>query len=304
MPGGNVVRVAQPRQRIAGANREPSPRAARVIAALTTAGALALTFGSPDASAESFPPDGPTASAARANAPSAKVTVPPAVTQGDRFTVHVTVKHRAQVRRVHVQQRVANVYGDWSWLTVKKLRVRSGAGVDYQAVAGETDRETYRALLQPKSGKPVASRPASVEVWHWYPLSDFDSYYSTGGVVDATYGQFTMNGSAYIGSWYTYGTSRSWESRYTLGRRCRTMRGTFGVTDKSADGSSATIQVLAEGVDVVYASSPLAPGVVDTPLVPLATPYRISVIGTNTSPDGVAAYPAAGDLQFLCHGFE
>ncbi len=80
------------------------------------------------------------------------------------------------------------------------------------------------------------------------------------------------------------------------------MRGTFGVTDDSDDGASATIQVLSEGTDQVYSSPALVPGSVDSNSVGLPTPYRISIIGTNTSPEGVSAFPAAGDLQFLCHG--
>jgi hypothetical protein len=184
------------------------------------------------------------------------------------------------------------------------LRVRDRRQLVFRAVAGATDRDRYRVVLQGKSDRSVASKPVSVKVWHWYPLTTFDSYYATSGVADYSSNQFAMNGRTYVGSWYTYGGYGSWESRYTLGRHCRSMRGAFGVTDKSADGSSATIQVLSEGSSPVYSSPALVPGVVDAKVVPLASPYRISIIGTNTSADSLLAYPAAGDLQFLCNGLE
>ncbi|WP_210651001.1 hypothetical protein [Nocardioides sp. SYSU D00065] len=180
--------------------------------------------------------------------------------------------------------------------------IETSVEVSYRAIAGGTDRETLRALLQPKSGRSFTSKPVSVNVWHWYPLTAFDSYYATEGVADYDGNQFEMSGRTYISSWSTYGMARSWESRYTLGRNCTEMRGTFGVTDRSADGSSATVQVLAEGVEPIYISPELTPGVVDTEHTLLSSPYRISILGTNTSPDKVLAYPAAGDLQFLCHG--
>lgn len=241
---------------------------------------------------------------AAAGGPAAKLTAPSQVTEGDRYNVDIKLKRPSLLRRVHVQHRVADVFGDRSWQTVKKLKPWSGKRLSYRTIAGATDHETFRVLLQPKSGRSVTSKPVSVDVWHWYPLTTFDSYYATAGVADYIGNQFAMNGRTYTGSWYTYGTARSWESRYTLGRNCTTMSGTFGLTDNSSDGSSATVQVLAEGVEPIYTSPTLTPGVVDTTLTPLATPYRISILGTNLSPDKVLAYPAAGDLQFLCHGLE
>lgn len=238
----------------------------------------------------------------RTAAAAVKLTAPAEVTEGDRYRIRIKVKTPNKFRRAGVQQRVTDVFGESSWENVKKLRIRNRRTLTYQAVAGETDRETYRVVLEPTTGRPLTSKPIAVQVWHWYPLTAFDSYYATEGVADYTGNQFSMNGRAYVGSWYTYGTARSWESRYTLGRSCRTMSGTFGVTDKSADGSSASLQVLAEGTTPVYTSPALAPGLVDTQTLPLDTPYRISIIGTNSSTEKVLAYPAAGDLRFLCTG--
>jgi hypothetical protein len=277
-------------------------RSRPLVAVLLTLGHMSFVVAA--ASAEQGTSDGATAVASRVAGPAAKLTAPSQVTEGDRYTVRIKLQRPSLLRRVHVQHRVADVFGDRSWQTVKTLKPRSGNRLSYRTVAGDTDREIFRVLLQPRSGRSVTSKPVPVDVWHWYPLTTFDSYYATAGVADYNGNQFAMNGRTYTGSWYTYGTARSWESRYTLGRKCTNMSGTFGLTDSSADGSSATVQVLAEGVEPIYTSPTLAPGAVDTRLTPLASPYRISILGTNTSPDKVLAYPAAGDLQFLCHGLE
>jgi hypothetical protein len=229
---------------------------------------------------------------------------PRKVVEGDRYTIRVTLKQPERVRRLELQQLVADVFGDMTWETVKSLEVNGRDHVKHRVVAGSEDRERYRAVLRLKSGPPTRSEPLSVDVWHWYPLNTWTSYYSTGGVIDDPYNQFAMNGRTYSGGWHTYGSYRSWESRYTLGRNCRSMMGTFGVTDESDDGSSATIRVLSEGSDPVYSSAQLVPGTVDSKLVSLASPYRISIIGTNTSIEELMSFPAAGDLQFLCHGLE
>ena len=277
-------------------------RSRPLVAVLLTLGLMSSVVAA--ASAEKGTSSGAPAVEARVTAPVAKLAAPRQVTEGDRYTVSINLKRTSLLRRIHVQHRVTDVFGDRSWQTVKKLKPPSGKRLSYRTVAGDTDREIIRVLLQPKSGRPITSKPVSVDVWHWYPLTTFDSYYATAGVADYNGNQFAMNGRTYTGSWYTYGTARSWESRYTLGRKCTNMSGTFGLTDSSADGSSATVQVLAEGVEPVYVSPTLAPGAVDTRLTPLASPYRISILGTNTSPDKVLAYPAVGDLQFLCHGVE
>ena len=266
--------------------------------------ASSLFIGTPNATAQPDVSPAKSSVSRSATTPKALLTAPGEVTEGDRFTVRIRLKNAAQVRQVHVQRRVADVFGKQSWATVKKLSTRGNRTLDYRAVAGKADHETYRVVSHLRSGRTVASKRVSVDVWHWYPLGSFDSYYETGGVVANPYNQFAMNGRSYLGSWQTFGGYRSWESRYTLGRNCSMMGGTFGVTDASTDGSAATIQVLSEGVDSVYSSSTLTPGAVEIVNIPLPMPYRISILGTNVSAEKVDAFPAAGDLQFLCTGLE
>jgi len=275
-------------------------RSRSLLVALLTLGLLGLT--APFALAEPFAHDTGRETSTRRSSVGARIAAPDQVTEGDRYKVSVQLKAVSQIRRAEIQQRVRDIYGNMVWQKVKTFGVRKQRKLTYRAVAGETDRETYRVIVEPKSGRPVKSKPVTVAVWHWYPLTTFDSYYSTQGVSANAYNQFAMAGRNYSGSWYTYAPAASWESRYTLGRNCNTMSGVFGLTDRSSDGSSATIQVVAEGLTSVYTSPALSPGVVDTKTVPLPSPYRISVLGTHTSAANVVSYPAVGDLQFLCTG--
>jgi hypothetical protein len=267
---------------------------------------VALTTSTPAgaASAAGLPSVAGSETSANAMGLTAKLKAPRKVVEGDRYTLHIKLDEPGNIRRIEVQQKIPDVFGDPVWETVKSLEARGRSSVKHRVVAGSEDRERFRVVLRPKSGRSVTSKVVTVMVWHWYPLSTWQSYYSTSGVLDSSYGQFDMNGRTYAGGWQTYGSYLNWESRYTLGRNCRSMRGTFGVTDESADGSSATLQILSEGTDQIYSSPALVPGSVDSKMVSLPTPYRISIIGTNTSPDGVSAFPAAGDLEFLCRGLD
>ena len=275
----------------------------RARSAVATA-VLTLTTATVSAQTSSAEASGAAAVAPRTSAPTAKLTAPREATQGDRISLGIRLTRPAQVRRVRVQHLTKDVFNNPTWETVKKLRPQNRTKLTYRTVAGETDRDRYRVVLERTKGRSITSKAVSVKVWHWYSLAHFPSYYRTTGVADYYSNHFAMNGRTYVGSWYTYGSYGGWESRYTLGRHCRSMSGTYGVTDSSADGSTATIQVLSEGADPVYTSPTLSPGAVDTKVVPLASPYRISILGTNTSTDGLLAYPAAGDLQFLCSGLE
>jgi hypothetical protein len=74
------------------------------------------------------------------------------------------------------------------------------------------------------------------------------------------------------------------------------------VTDTSAPGSSALLQIVDDSGATVFASGPLTPGMTQPVDVTLATPYRLEVHAQDTSPDKVQAYPALGDPELLCTG--
>lgn len=79
------------------------------------------------------------------------------------------------------------------------------------------------------------------------------------------------------------------------------MAGILGVDDQSDDGSSGAIAITADDVSI-YESPALTPGMSVKIQVPLALPYRFGLRATDTSPDGVDAYPVIGDPALLCTG--
>ena len=94
----------------------------------------------------------------------------------------------------------------------------------------------------------------------------------------------------------------SYESRYTVGRHCKAIRGVAGVSDKSADRSSAVVSVVADETTTVFTSGTLSPGMAEQFEVDLAKPYRLSIQAQRTSPADQAAYPAIGSPELLCTG--
>jgi hypothetical protein len=228
------------------------------------------------------------------------VKKPRQVTLGARFSVTVRVGAAREASRLRIETQTEDVYGNKQWTAVKVRRVNTQSRHTLKLVATEPNVQRYRATVRYRDGKTVAAKPFAVTVWQWVDLSRFDAYYATAGISDHQYSQFPMNGDQHIG-WYTYLDHGMWEARYTTGRKCTAFRGTFGMTDHSADGSSGRFTLLADG-EVVYDSPTLVPGVVATPRVSLAKPYRFAIQARNTSTDGVLAWPAIGGPQFLCTG--
>lgn len=228
------------------------------------------------------------------------VKKPQSVTLGARFAVTVKVGAARQAGRLRIQTQTEDVFGNKQWTTVKVRRVNAQARHKVQLMATEPNVQRYRSTVRYRDGKTVASKAFAVTVWQWVDLSRFDAYYATAGISGHQYSQFPMNGDQYIG-WFTYLDKGMWEARYTTGRNCKAFRGTFGVTDHSADGSSGRFTLLADDV-AVYDSPTLVPGVVEEARVNLAKPYRFSIQARDSSPEGVLAWPAIGGPQFLCTG--
>jgi hypothetical protein len=228
------------------------------------------------------------------------VKKPRNVTLGARFAVTVRAGAVRQARRVKIQTRTEDLYGNTQWTTVRGRKVNGQARHRFKLVATEPNVQRFRSVVRYRDGKSVTSRPFAVTVWQWVDLARFDAYYETAGIIHYQSSQFPMNGDQYLG-WYTYQDRGMWESRYTPGRNCKAFRGTFGVTDHSADGSSGRFTLLADD-EVVFESPTLVPGMVKVARVDLAKPYRFAVQARNTSSEGVLAWPAIGGPQFLCSG--
>ena len=232
--------------------------------------------------------------------PVVRITAAKSVTEGDRLTVRVRVGSAKQARTVQLLMETKSIFGSVSWEPVKRKQVKGKASQQFVVTVTDENHERYRARVTYKDRKAVTTSPVRVTVWRWINLIAFRPYSSTGGVWDSFHQPaFTMNGTTYHG-WQTFSSYPSWESGYTPGRNCKAFRGDLGVTDSSADGSSATITVMANDTRLVYASPSLTPGMVKKVTLNLAKPYRFSIQARNTSPDSLRAYPAIGNPQFLC----
>ncbi len=227
------------------------------------------------------------------------LTVPAHVVEGDQFTVVVKVGRVDGAEVVRLEQQVS-VHGKLSWQTVGKAKAKQKKKYEFRAVGGEADTLTYRARVVYDSGRPATSAPSISTVWHWKPLGAFDPYSHSSGVNDNGISSFNLNGLSFHG-WFTTGSMKSWESRFTLGRHCQAMRGVAGVRDESADGSSAVVRLLADDVPI-YTSPTLTPGTAQPFQVALALPFRLAVQAQNISPPSVTVYPAIANPELLCTG--
>lgn len=221
------------------------------------------------------------------------------VIEGDVVALRATVKKPKQAKRIYLQRWDVPLYiGNPSWENVRSVKVRKRTTTLHE-VATSLNTARYRVVVTRKHGKPLKSAPVNVTVWRWIPLQKFAPYSSTSGAV---FSEANINGARYK-TWgaATWSAAGSWESRFTPGRNCKAFAGVLGVNDQSDDGSSGTIALTADEVSI-YQSPALTPGMSMKIQVPLALPYRFGLRATDTSPDGVDAYPVVGDPALLCTG--
>ncbi|MBV6729762.1 hypothetical protein [Nocardioides daeguensis] len=221
------------------------------------------------------------------------------MTEGDVVALRATVKKPKRAKRIFLQRWDVPLYfGNPSWENVRSVKVRKRT-TTLPEVATSLNTVRYRIVVTRKHGKPLKSAPVNITVWRWIPLQRFATYSSTTGAV---FGQTNINGARYK-TWgaATWSNAGSWESRFTPGRNCKAFAGVLGVDDQSEDGSSGTVALTADDVSI-YQSPALMPGMSMRIQMPLALPYRFGLRATDTSPDGVDAFPVIGDPALLCTG--
>lgn len=250
---------------------------------------------------------GPAVAAAKGGRP--VVVAPGDAVEGETYNVRVKVPRARTATKVELQRRTEDIFGDSTWTKLRSWKVRGGKGSRTVALtADESTTAALRAVVAYRDRrKSVASSAATVRYWHWYPVSRMVEYQQSGSTLDNL--SFGMNGSTWNG-WFSFGGG---ESRYTLGRNCNRFRGTVGLEDRSADGSTGVVTLSTidsnNSVVPVYVSPQLTPGVAVPVELALELPYRFSIAARNTSAPVTAggrtttpaAYPAVGDAAFLCH---
>jgi hypothetical protein len=227
----------------------------------------------------------------------------PEVVEGDVIRVVAKVPAARTAKRVTLERLALPVYeglGSPTWEEVKSSAVRGRARIKFKSIAQQPNVEKLRVRVQYQDRRrAVVSKPVQIEVWSWVQLREFPAYQYTSGL---RLGEASISGRTYE-AWTpeTWSSARSWESRHTPGRNCRAFRGTAGLIDASADGSSGTIQFFADEAPA-WTSPALTPGVAVPFEVSLNLPYRFALLATNTSAATVKAFPAIGDSELLCTG--
>ena len=226
------------------------------------------------------------------------VTLPTTVVEGERFTLEAKLSRTDGAKTIQLQRATTGS----GWELVAKSKVRKKKTYTFTDIAGADDLMRYRIKVKREKGGALTSAPAETAVWHWRPMTDFDSYFQTPGVSYGNNVHMTISGVTYRGGWETSGKTGSWETRITPGRHCRSFRGLVGVTDDSADGSSAVISLVADETTTVYTSPTLAPGAALPVQLDLALPFRLSVRAQRLSSPAVEVYPALANPELLCTG--
>lgn len=247
---------------------------------------------------------GPTAPTDRSAASFPKAVVKASaveVTEGDRLTLRVRVPRSGLAKKVVLQERTTDVFGDTRWEDAAKRRARSR--VTFVETVTATNTAAYRVAVTYRGRtNPVVSRAASVRVWRWIPLREFAPYFQTS---QAGYSEADLNGMRYEvwGPLYTY-SARTWEARVTPGRNCTRFRATLGLADTSDDGSTGSIAFTTDESATVYQSPALTPGTTVPVELALPAPYRFGMQAANTSADDVKAFPMVGNGAFYCTGID
>lgn len=257
-----------------------------LISALT--GAMVLTVLAPAPSASAAP---------------RRVTVsaPAQAIEGERFAVTARIVSPKKAKTVQFQILTRDIFQNRTWAKLRTMKVARKKWRSSSVLADDSATMTIRAVVTYKGvKKKVVSRPVTVRVWHWYDLTRFNPYASSGASISNPYISFSMNGATWKG-WYSRGGG---ESRFTLGRNCTRFKAHLGLRDDSADGASGTIALSAidpsNSLSTLYKSPPLSAGAVVAVDLPLASPYRFAITGQSLTPE-LETTLAVGGASLLCH---
>jgi hypothetical protein len=222
----------------------------------------------------------------------AKLTKADVVAGEDTVKVKGRVKPKAAGQKVTLQQRRE---GRKKWVKSGTAKIKkNGTFVlkDKPSVAGVR----YYRVLKPAAGgiKAGKSKELKLNVWGWDKLA----YRLTGanaGVVTNVYTQFGTEGYPYSLVQQTSGTPGYVE--YTLGKKCRTLRATYALTDDSATGASGAVTVSVDGV--AKSTHALATGtIVADHEIDVTNAFRIRFdMNATPTPAGKAA---VGSPEVLC----
>lgn len=211
------------------------------------------------------------------------------VAREDTVKIKGRVKPNAAGQKVTLQQRRE---GRKKWVKSGTAKIKkNGTFVlkDEPSVAGV---RFYRVLKPAANGIEAGkSKELQLDVWGWQPLA----YRSAGAHTGVNLGAYTYIGTdGYAASVVQSSPNYPGFVEYTLGKKCRTLRATYALSDDSPTGATGTIRVSADGV--VRETYPLTTGTI-------FTDYEIdvrNVFRVRFDMASQAGYAAVGTPEVLC----
>lgn len=253
------------------------------VAALTT-----ITTAGGAASAGAVP-----SAADRAPAYSVTAKINTSEVVADEATVRIagSVRPRAAGQVVVLQQRLD---GTKRWKKSGEAKVRPSGRYVLRDDPSTPGVRFYRVLKPASNGvKAGTSRELQLDVWSWQRLVTRPVGASDG----VTYGSPQFGADTYPASIVADNLGPPSFVEYTLGRKCRSLRATYALTDFSASGATGTVSVTLDGTQAW--TTPLATGtIVSDHVIDLTDVFRIRFDLTATA--SPAGYAAIGTPEVLC----
>lgn len=266
------------------------------IARVACAAAAALALASPTLVAPASSAPDQTDQGARQAAQTYKVTASintsEAVAGEDTVRISGKVKPKAAGQKVVLQQRPE---GSKRWRKSGTAKIKSSGKFVLEDEPSRPGVRFYRVLKPAADGvKAGTSRELQLDVWGWEQLTWRTPGANTGVLIGAG----TEFGTEFFDDSLLLQTpGKPGYVEYTLGRKCRSLRATYALTDGSATGASGFVTVSVDGVAKV--THALATGtIIRDYVVDVTGAFRIRFdMSGSASPAGASA---VGDPEVLC----
>jgi hypothetical protein len=209
-------------------------------------------------------------------------------------TVRITgrVRPRAAGEKVVLQQRLD---GSNRWTKSGKATIKPSGRYVLKDDPSRAGVRSYRVLKPASDGlKAATSRELRLDVWGWEHLT----WRAVGANAGIAVGAYTTIGTlGYDDSLVLQTAGRTGYVEYTLGKKCRSLRATYALTDDSATGASGSVTISVDGTLVKV--HPFATGTIvlgDVIDVSDAFRVRFDLVGSATP----AGKSAVATPEVLC----
>lgn len=265
-------------------------RIARVACA--AAATVALASLTPITPASPAPDVGVRQSAAPAFKVVASINRTEAVAGEDTVRITGKVRPKAAGQKVFLQQRPE---ASKRWRKSGTATIKPSGRFVLKDEPSRAGVRYYRVLKPAGAGmKAGTSRELRLDVWGWERL---------------TWRAVGANSGVWVGSYTTFGAVGYDDSlvlktagtagyvEYTLGKKCRSLRATYALTDDSLTGASGSVSVSVDGSSVV--THPLATGtIVEDHVIDVTNAFRVRFdFVASATPAGRSA---VGYPEVLC----